>query len=207
MLVLSLANIYFDCVARDATIHPLRDTYVAHLRSVVEVQFYINQLLYDLENNIPIDTEEKYECFQLFYFIEQVFFDGKQVTRQYHFKSEADYMVFLLLHFVESGLQICCCKCCGRYFVPRTKRKTLYCDRIIRNSQTCKELAPSLKHKLAARNERVVAEYAPPSNEFISVTNDPAGAKSLPTKTSLTATTSLGPAPLPRHGTSSSPVN
>lgn len=154
-----LANIYFDCVARDATIHQLRDTYVAHLRSVVEVQFYINQLLYDLEHNVPIDTVKKYECFQLFYFMEQVFFDGTQVTRQYHFKSEADYMVFLLLHFVESGLQICNCKCCGRYFVPRTKRKTLYCDRIIRNDQTCKELAPSLKHKLTARNERVVAEY------------------------------------------------
>lgn len=84
-----LANIYFDCVARDATIHQLRDTYVAHLRSVVEVQFYINQLLYDLVHNVPIDTVKKYECFLLFYFIEQVFFDGTHVTRQYHFKSEA----------------------------------------------------------------------------------------------------------------------
>ena len=34
-----------------------------------------------------------------------------------------------------------------------------------------------------------------------------AGAKSLPTKICLTATTLLGPAPLPMHGTSSSPVN
>ena len=156
---LLLANIYDNCVAQNATIHQLRDTSVAHLRSVVEAQFYINQLLSDLEHDVPIDTEEKYEGIRFFFFTEQVFFDGKQVTRQYHFQSEADYMVFLLLHFVESGQQICRCKCCGRYFVPRTKRKTLYCDRIIRNDQTCKELAPSLKHKLAARNERVVAEY------------------------------------------------
>lgn len=68
------------------------------------------------------------------------------------FRSEEFYYYFLLQHLLESNTRICKCQFCGRYFVPRTKHKTLYCDRIVRDGKTCKEIAPYLKRK-----ERVAA--------------------------------------------------
>ena len=68
------------------------------------------------------------------------------------FRSEEFYYYFLLQHLLESNTRICKCQFCGRYFAPRTKHKTLYCDRIVRDGKTCKEIAPYLKHK-----ERIAA--------------------------------------------------
>lgn len=68
------------------------------------------------------------------------------------FRSEEFYYYFLLQHQLESNTRICKCQFCGRYFAPRTKHKTLYCDRIVRDGKTCKEIAPYLKRK-----ERVAA--------------------------------------------------
>ena len=75
---------------------------------------------------------------------------GKPAT--YIFRSEAQYYYFLLQHLLESKIRILKCQFCGRYFVPRTKHKTLYCDRVIRDGKTCKEIAPYLKRK-----ERIAA--------------------------------------------------
>lgn len=68
------------------------------------------------------------------------------------FRSEEFYYYFLLQHLLDSNTRICKCQFCGRYFVPRTKHKTLYCDRVVRDGKTCKEIAPYLKHK-----ERIAA--------------------------------------------------
>lgn len=73
-------------------------------------------------------------------------------SAKYLFRSEAQYYYFLLLHLIESKSPICKCQFCGRYFAPRTKHKTLYCDRIVRHGKTCKEIAPYLKRK-----ERIAA--------------------------------------------------
>ena len=51
------------------------------------------------------------------------------------------------------------CQHCGRYFIPRTNRRTLYCDRVIRDGRTCKELGPAQKHKRAARNNEVIEAF------------------------------------------------
>ena len=51
------------------------------------------------------------------------------------------------------------CQCCGRFFIPKTKKKTLYCDRVIKDGKTCKELGPRLKHKRAAMNQKVIEEF------------------------------------------------
>ena len=85
---------------------------------------------------------------------------GKPAT--YIFRSEAQYYYFLLQHLVESKTRICKCQFCGRYFAPRTKHKTLYCDRIVRNGKTCKEIAPYLKRKekIAANKVLSLFEHA-----------------------------------------------
>lgn len=81
------------------------------------------------------------------------------ITTQYHFRAEADYLKFLLMHFLPENPRVAFCHCCGRFFIPRTKKKTLYCDRVQRSGKTCKELAPYLKHKRTARNETVIREF------------------------------------------------
>ena len=45
------------------------------------------------------------------------------------------------------------------HFVLKTAKKTLYCDRIIKDGKTCKIWGPILKHKLQAQNKKVVEEY------------------------------------------------
>lgn len=85
-------------------------------------------------------------------------YDGR-ITTQYLFRAEADYLRFLLMHFLSEKPRVAFCHCCGRFFIPRTKKKTLYCDRVLRGGKTCKDLAPHLKHRRAAGNETVIREF------------------------------------------------
>ena len=71
----------------------------------------------------------------------------------------SDYYRFLLLNFISGKPVVGLCECCGRFFVPRTGRKTLYCDRVIKDGKTCKALGPRLKHKRLAMNKRVVEAF------------------------------------------------
>jgi hypothetical protein len=82
---------------------------------------------------------------------------GKPAT--YIFRSEAQYIYFLLQHLLESKVPICKCQFCGGYFVPKTKHKTLYCDRIIRDGKTCKQVAPGLKKRERDAAHLVTSEY------------------------------------------------
>ena len=66
---------------------------------------------------------------------------------------------FLLLNFITGKPVVGLCECCGRFFMPRTERKTLYCDRVIKDGKTCKALGPRLKHKLLAKNKTVVEAF------------------------------------------------
>ena len=77
----------------------------------------------------------------------------------YIFRSEAQYYYFLLQHLLESKIRICKCQFCGRYFAPRTKHKTLYCDRVVRNGKTCKQVAPYLKRKERIAASRVLSQF------------------------------------------------
>ena len=43
--------------------------------------------------------------------------------------------------------------------MPKTKHKTLYCDRIIRDGKTCKQVAPGLKKRERDAAHLVTSEY------------------------------------------------
>ena len=77
----------------------------------------------------------------------------------YIFRSEAQYIYFLLQHLLTAKVPICKCQFCGGYFVPKTKHKTLYCDRIIRDGKTCKQVAPGLKKRERDAAHLVTSEY------------------------------------------------
>ncbi len=74
-------------------------------------------------------------------------------------RNQTELMLFCLLGLLEQETIILRCKCCGGYFVPKTKKTTLYCDRIIRDKKTCKELAPMLKRKQNNKLDATLAEY------------------------------------------------
>lgn len=89
----------------------------------------------------------------------QVFTFSKNNKPQYHFRSIKSYLHFLLLNFLNSEPNIAWCNCCGRYFIPKTRKPTLYCDRVIENGKSCKELGPKLKRKLEASKDIIINTY------------------------------------------------
>lgn len=128
------------------------------LSSVMRLQFLINDILYDLRSGTPLDMENKYSIFKSAEFT-QIQTLSKKITVQYRFRSLIDYYIFLMMRFIENHPNVTLCQCCGKYFIPKTKRTTLYCDRIIRNNKTCKQIAPALKHKRDAAQDSVIETF------------------------------------------------
>lgn len=84
---------------------------------------------------------------------------GTERKTQYFFRSLTNYYHFILLRFLDSNPNIAWCNCCGKFFYPATKKVTLYCDRIIENGKTCKQIGPTLKRKSIAKNDSVLTAY------------------------------------------------
>lgn len=151
-----------DCIPEDDRtglyVYTTSAQIISILASVMDIQFEVNEILSDLRQGIPIDFEGKYDYLRM-QELTQVFEADDGLASRYYFRSIADYYYFLLVHFIASKPNVALCECCGRYFVPATKRKTLYCDRELKDGKTCKELAPALKHKLDARRKKVIEEF------------------------------------------------
>ncbi len=75
------------------------------------------------------------------------------------FRAFERYYIFLLQQLIASKIRVAKCQYCGRYFIPKTKRKTLYCDREIRDRKTCKQIAPYENHKRLVAANKVIAEF------------------------------------------------
>lgn len=133
-------------------------TIIEYLSAIMDLQFLINQALYDIRCGNALDYENKYVFFSEAEFT-QIYTLGKKLTTQYCFRSIIEYYRFLMIHFLANTPNVALCECCGRYFIPKTKKKTLYCDRVIKNGKTCKELAPALKHKIHAENDAVIQAF------------------------------------------------
>ena len=69
-----------------------------------------------------------------------------------------DY-IFLLQHFLLSDPKVAVCQYCGHFFIPKTRKRTRYCDRIIRDRKTCKQIAPHMTHRERTASNRVLTEY------------------------------------------------
>lgn len=128
------------------------------LTAVMDFQFVVNGVLDDLRNGRPLDLDGKYSFLRQTE-ITQVLTLGKNLSAMYLVRSPEEYYRLLLLWFISRNPQVALCECCGRYFVPATKKKTLYCDRILKGGKTCKEWGPKLKHQLVAQKHKVVEEF------------------------------------------------
>lgn len=86
---------------------------------------------------------------------EILFFDNPQ--------SYYDYLIFT---FYLRDETVCECENCNRLFVPKTKKKTLYCDRVFKNGKTCKQIGPALKYKEQYENDLVLQTFEKEKNKM-----------------------------------------
>ena len=128
------------------------------LVGVMQFQFVVNEVLHDIQTGESL-ISDKYDTLWEVPMRSILRWNGDRLTTQYHVRSAVDYYHFLLLQFVSSYPAVAWCHCCGRYFIPKTKKKTLYCDRILKDGKTCKEWGPVLKHRQKAAQVSVVEEF------------------------------------------------
>lgn len=152
-----------DCIPEDdgtgLYVYTTTAQIISILTSVMYLQFEVNDILSALRQGIPIDFEGRYDYLRM-QELTQVFEpDSGGLASRYYFRSISDYYYFLLVYFISRKPNVALCECCGRYFIPQTKRKTLYCDRELKNGKSCKELAPALKHKLDTKRKKVIEEF------------------------------------------------
>lgn len=87
-------------------------------------------------------------------------FSGEpKLSQIFFFDNYSDYYVFLFLKFAEQQRRVLECPCCGKLFIPKSNRAEIYCDRVLVNGKTCKQIAPKLARKLKQRNDPILEEY------------------------------------------------
>ncbi|MCM1149750.1 MAG: DUF6076 domain-containing protein [Butyricicoccus sp.] len=135
-----------------SAMYPIRtgQTILSILTGIMGFQFVVNEVLHDLAEKRSL-ASEKYEGLWSLS-VTEVLTVSDDISSRYHLRSAVDYYHFLLLHFAAAKTNVAFCQCCGRYFVPKTKSKTIYCDRILKDGKTCKHWGPILKHRLEAQD-------------------------------------------------------
>lgn len=73
--------------------------------------------------------------------------EGDSWVREYEMRSLLELYFFEVCAALRSEKRIVRCQHCWRYFVPKTKKKTDYCDRVWSDGSTCKQRGPNLKRK------------------------------------------------------------
>lgn len=68
------------------------------------------------------------------------------------------YLLELHLYFQQDKQRIARCEHCWGYFVPGSKKETLYCDRKF-GGKTCKQLGPNLKRKVGPEYDSALRVY------------------------------------------------
>lgn len=134
-------EIYHDCGAAFQNAKVLTNIYAELLCPLEEKPKHI----------LEIDKQLLDNTFQETYYIHR----KKQtesdmgLTKCYIFDSAANYLNFLLLNLIQSNPNICLCQNCGELFVAKTKKKTLYCDRVQPDSnKKCGEIGPKNRAEL-----------------------------------------------------------
>lgn len=71
----------------------------------------------------------------------------------YIINSVTEYINILFYTFVSNNPIVSVCQNCDKLFVPKTKKLTLYCDRVVDNNSTCKQIGAKNKF-----NDRIEAD-------------------------------------------------
>lgn len=68
------------------------------------------------------------------------------------------YQLLLMLYFSQSDQRIVHCECCFGYFIPKSSRPTIYCDRIY-DGKSCKAAGAGWKHLAALDRDAALRAY------------------------------------------------
>ena len=126
---------------------------------VIDTYMLIMDLLQDLKNGVQSDADDPFNDWNHLTVQQFLTYENGTIHTQYCFHSHNAYYMFLMLHFMAGDPHVCRCHYCGRYFIPKTKRRTLYCDRAVRDGLTCKDLGPAEKHRKMAEHDPVVEAF------------------------------------------------
>ncbi|MCK9479371.1 MAG: DUF6076 domain-containing protein [Firmicutes bacterium] len=70
-----------------------------------------------------------------------------------------DLYFFELLELFKQGIHLQKCWLCEQFFIPKTKKTTLFCDRIVRNNRTCKQVGAKIKFNAEKEKDKYLKEY------------------------------------------------
>lgn len=138
-------------------------------RDALEIKFLAGDLLnvftlievvfHNIANDISFENNGRLDfmCFSKHQVIEYKI--NEQTDKFLYFDNALDYIMYLLYRYNADGNVACECELCNKPFIPKTKKKTLFCDRVYENNRTCKEVGPKIKQKLLAQNDEVIKTY------------------------------------------------
>ncbi len=79
---------------------------------------------------------------------------------QIYLVNSAEILYSLLTsYFFASKPNITLCQNCNRFFEPKTKKVTLYCDRVTENGMTCKKVGAVSKYQNSIDDDSVLKKY------------------------------------------------
>lgn len=64
-----------------------------------------------------------------------------------------------ILELVKNNIPIYICKNCGNYFIPSSKKNTLYCDNTFENGKTCQEIGAMITYNEKLKKDEINSLY------------------------------------------------
>ena len=128
------------------------------LDAILQTQHYIDLALQMLCENKEFSIAQDFPMLDHVETIQVLSMD-QSLRAEYYFRSPCNYYCYLFLMLLNKKPNVARCQCCGDYFIAKTKKVTLYCDRVIKNGKTCKQIAPHLKRRVNAENDDVLKIY------------------------------------------------
>lgn len=77
----------------------------------------------------------------------------------YIINSVTEYINIFFYAFISSNPIVSVCNNCDKLFVPKTKKLTLYCDRVTNEHATCKQIGAKNKHNDKIEEDPVLKAY------------------------------------------------
>ena len=128
------------------------------LDAILQTQHYIELALHILCEKKEFSIAKDFPMLDSVETVQILSMD-KALRAEYYFRSPCNYYCYLFLVYLSKKPNVAKCQCCGDFFIPKTKKATLYCDRVIKNGKTCKQLAPHLKRRINAMSDEVLKTF------------------------------------------------
>lgn len=128
------------------------------LDAILQTQHYIDLALQMLCENKEFSIAQEFPMLNHVETIQVLSMD-QSLRAEYYFRSPCNYYCYLFLVYLSKKPNVAKCQCCGDFFIPKTKKATLYCDRVIKNGKTCKQIAPHLKRRINAMSDEVLKTF------------------------------------------------